>query len=194
MRAFRGEDTRGQVVSFLNEFRRRLSVVSVDSIGVAYNFGLHLRDCRFVVDMTNVATACESESQLGEQDPSRRFVNLKAQFYQGLADAFERDQIEGLVDETTIGQLAGILYEFDSHGRIKIESKESARPRGLPSPDRADALMLAMSRPYHKFEFIPVPTGRRLNSRWGQDSDDEDNGTSPETSRSRKIQRSHAYG
>jgi hypothetical protein len=34
-----------------------------------------------------------------------------------LADAFELDQVEGLVDDATIGQLAGILYEFNSQGR-----------------------------------------------------------------------------
>ena len=61
-------------------------------------------------------------------------MNLKACFYQALADAFERDQIEGLTDEATIGQLAGLLYELDSHGRMKIESKEQARARGVPRP------------------------------------------------------------
>lgn len=94
---------------FLNQFRRRLSVVWVDRIGVGRNFGLHLRDCRFPVELVNVAMACESKPHLGENDPARRFVNLKACFYQELADAFERDQVEGLVDEATIGQLARIL-------------------------------------------------------------------------------------
>src|SRR5271163_4777835 len=41
--------------------------------------------------------------------------------------------------------LSSILYEIDSHGRMKIESKEDARKRGVRSPDRADALMLALS-------------------------------------------------
>jgi hypothetical protein len=90
---------------------------------------------------------CESKPQLGENDPARRFVNLKACFYQALADAFERDQIEGLTDETTIRQLSGLLYELDSQGRMKIESKEQARARGVPSPDRAEALMLALGKP-----------------------------------------------
>jgi phage terminase large subunit len=53
-------------------------------------------------------------------------------------------QIEGLIDETTIGQLAGLLTEFDSLVLTKIESKEDARKRGVPSPDRAEALMLAL--------------------------------------------------
>jgi hypothetical protein len=49
MGAWRGEDTRGQVVNFLNEFRACLSLVRVDAIGVGHHFGLHLRDCRFPV-------------------------------------------------------------------------------------------------------------------------------------------------
>jgi phage terminase large subunit len=174
MGAWRGEDTRGQVVAFLNQFRARLAVVRVDSIGVGHNFGLHLRDCRFHVEMINVGMACESKPRMGENDPARRFVNLKAFFYQALADAFERDQIEGLSDEATIGQLAGLLYEVDSQGRMKIESKEQARARGVPSPDRADALMLAFSRPYQKFEYIPVPRRRPVFDERRFDDDDDD--------------------
>jgi hypothetical protein len=152
MGAWRGEDTRGQVVRFLNEFRSRLCLVRVDAIGVGHNFGLHLRDCRFPVEMVNVGKSCESKPNWGENDPARRFVNLKACYYQAVADAFERDQIEGLTDEMTIGQLAGLLYEVDSQGRTKIESKERARERGVPSPDRAEALMLALGQPRDKME------------------------------------------
>jgi phage terminase large subunit len=174
MGAWRGEDTRGQVVNFLNEFRAHLSIVRVDSIGVGHNFALHLRDCRFPVEMINVGMACESNPQLGESDPARRFVNLKACFYEELADAFERDHIEGLTDEATIGQLAGLLYELDSQGRMKIESKEQARARGVPSPDRGEALMLALCKPPQKFEYYSVRDLDRLRSESGEDFDDDD--------------------
>src|SRR6185312_5555400 len=65
-------------------------------------------------------------------------------------------QLEGLTDEATIGQLAGIRYELDGQGRIKIESKEQARARGVASPDRAEALMLALCRPPQRIEFYSV--------------------------------------
>jgi hypothetical protein len=164
MGAWRGEDTRGQVVNFLNRYRSRLSLVRVDAIGIGHNFTLHLRDCRFPVELINVAMACESDPQLGENDPVVRFVNLKACFYQTLADAFERDQVDGLTDETTIGQLAGLLYEFDAHGRMKLESKEQARARGVRSPDRADALMLALCKPRQKFEYYTARDLRHWTS------------------------------
>jgi len=80
------------------------------------------------------------------------------QFYQNLADAFEHDQIDGLTDDETLGQLADIKYEIDSHGRMKIEPKEKARQRGVRSPDRAEALMLALGKPRSIGEIKLVPT------------------------------------
>ncbi len=73
--------------------------------------------------------------------------------------------MQGLKDDLTIGQLAGMLYEIDSHGRIKIESKESARARGIASPDRADALMLALSKPPQKMEWFSVRDHPRLRAK-----------------------------
>jgi phage terminase large subunit len=170
MGAWRCEDTRGEVVRFLATYRTRLRSVRADSAGIGYNFGLHLKDQRFPVEMINVGMACESSPRLGENDPSRRFVNLKAQYYQVLADALERDEVQGLRDDLTIGQLAGLIYEIDSHGRTKIESKESARARGIPSPDRADALMLALCKPPVKYEYLTPRDLPHLRSQAAQTS------------------------
>ena len=178
MGAWRGEDTRGQVVSLLNEFRIRLSLVRVDAVGIGHNFGLHLRDHRFPVEMVNVGMSCESKPQMGENDPARRFVNLKACFYQTLADAIERDLVDGLVDEETIGQLSAILYELDSQGRMKIEAKEKARARGVPSPDRAEALMLALCKPPQRYEYLSIRDLQRVEQA-GDDRFYEDDYRSP---------------
>jgi hypothetical protein len=52
--------------------------------------------------------------------------------------------------------MAGILYELDAHGRTRIEPKEKAQARGVPSPDRAEALMLALGEESQCYEFISV--------------------------------------
>jgi hypothetical protein len=158
MGAWRGQDTRGEVVRFLAPYRSRLSTVRVDDIGIGHNFGLHLRDERFLVELVNVSMPCESRPGSYENDPVKRFANQKAQFYQTLADAFEHDQIDGLTDDETIGQLADIMYEIDSHGRMKIEPKEKARQRGVRSPDRAEALMLALGQSPSMGEIIMIST------------------------------------
>jgi phage terminase large subunit len=148
--AWRGEDTRGHVIRFMDKYRQHLSEVRVDSIGIGHNFGLHLRDHGYAVKLINVGMSCDNKPEMGENNPAQRFVNSKALYYQTLADLFERNEIEGLTDETTIGQLASLLYEVDSQGRIRIESKEKARVRGVGSPDRAEALMLALGKPFER--------------------------------------------
>ncbi len=148
--AWRGEDTRGAVVRFLEPYRRRLAAVRVDAIGIGHNFALHVRDEGFPVRLVNVGLACSSGPELGDNDPAKRFVNDKARFYRTLADIFERNEIEGLNDELTLSQLAQITYDIDSHGRLRIESKERASKRGVRSPDRAEALMLALGQPFER--------------------------------------------
>ena len=119
------------------------------------------------VEMVNVGLPCESRPKMGENDPARRFVNLKGSFYQSLADAFERDQVEGLTDEEIIRELSGLSYELDSQGGMKVESKEKARARGVPSPDRAEALMLALCKPPQRFEYYSIRDLPRLRQNAG---------------------------
>ncbi|MYL45044.1 terminase B [Virgibacillus halodenitrificans] len=51
-------------------------------------------------------------------------------------------------DEDIIGQLTTRKYTITSKGQIRLEAKEDMKKRGLKSPDRADALVLA---------FVPTP-------------------------------------
>src|SRR5262249_15035705 len=85
---------------------------------------------------------------VGERASDReRYANLKAQFYWGLRQRFQAGDVAGLTDERTIGQLAGIRYRHTARGQVEIERKEDARKRGVKSPDRAEAAMLAVARP-----------------------------------------------
>ena len=154
--AWRARDTLDEVARFLDPYLQRLTSVRVDAIGIGHNFGLYLQKKGFPVEFVNVAVPCENKPELRENNPSARFTNVKAYCYQNLADAFERDEIYGLTDDETIGQLAGIRYEVDGRGRIKIEPKEHARARGVSSPDRAEALMLALGEVPRVYEFISM--------------------------------------
>ena len=110
--AWRGQDTRGQVVAFLKPYLERLSLVRVDADGIGHNFALHLRSEGFRVEFVHVGLHVESRP--GPDDPSLRFFNLRAQYYQHVADLLQRDELDGLRDATTIGQLASIRYELDA--------------------------------------------------------------------------------
>jgi hypothetical protein len=51
------------------------------------------------------------------------------------------------VDSKTAAQLRGPNYGTNSSGQTVIESKKSMRERGIPSPDRAEAALLAIYEP-----------------------------------------------
>ena len=51
------------------------------------------------------------------------------------------------VDRKVATQLAGPTFKADSGGRIQIESKMEMKRRGVSSPDRAEAILLALYEP-----------------------------------------------
>ncbi|MCH7970773.1 MAG: terminase B, partial [Chloroflexi bacterium] len=73
------------------------------------------------------------------------FFNLRSELYDALRARFEEQTIVIPNDDDLIGQLAAIRVEYTSRGQLKIEPKETMRRRSLPSPDKADALLLAFA-------------------------------------------------
>jgi hypothetical protein len=75
-----------------------------------------------------------------------RFVNAPAEDYWTLRERFEQGAVDiDPDDEKLAAQLGSIKWGIDSRGRIKIESKDDMRKRGLPSPDPADAMAIALA-------------------------------------------------
>ena len=70
-------------------------------------------------------------------------ANLRAEGYWTLARRFRDHTIRIPRDVELIAELASLRYRYNSRGKVLMESKESMKKRGLPSPDKADALMLA---------------------------------------------------
>lgn len=89
-----------------------------------------------VVDMQPGAPARDAE----------HFANARAEWWWGIRQLFEDGDIDiDPLDDELASQLGAMRYTFTARGQIKIESKEDMRKRGLPSPDRADSLMLALA-------------------------------------------------
>lgn len=77
-------------------------------------------------------------------DDNILFLNARAEWYWGLRTMFEEGDIDiDALDDELASQLTSMRYKFTSRGQIVIESKDDMRKRGMPSPDRADAVMLA---------------------------------------------------
>lgn len=129
----------GDVVAALRPFNGELKKVFVDSVGIGYGLAQHLYDLDFPVSRVNAGAAARD---------SAKYVNFKAEMYWDFRLRAESGELAGLTDELTIAQLVGIRYRYDSKGRLEIESKEDARRRGVKSPDRAEAVILAFAKLY----------------------------------------------
>ena len=112
--------------------------VYVDEIGVGAGVVDRLRELGHPVRGVNVAHKAQQDGL---------YVNLRAEGYWTLRQRFMSGSISIPADNQLVGELAALRYGYDSQGRIKMESKDDIRKRGLPSPDKADALMLAFLAP-----------------------------------------------
>jgi hypothetical protein len=148
MRCWTQDDPRGEVLAALAPYKERKITVNVDVIGIGYNFALHIADSGYTVNHINVGSAPQDKE---------KYANAKAEYYWGLRERFQAGAVVGIEDETTIGQLAGIRYKPTARGQTAIESKEDARKRGVKSPDRAEAVMLAFATlPTREVTYAPA--------------------------------------
>ena len=129
-------DARGDCLRVLNTWKSHQPVVNIDSVGMGHYFAQHIADAGFNVNPINVGTS--------SSDPDR-FVNLKAQLYWHFREKLEEGVVNGLTDELTISQLTTIRSKYDPKGKLVIEPKKDMVKRGIASPDRAEALILAFA-------------------------------------------------
>lgn len=136
--------TCGWIAKWIRE--RNPAKVYVDEIGIGAGVKDRLIESGFT---------CVEGVNVGEQPSgydADRFTNKKAQYYWNIREQFERREIAlpDESDEVLESQLAQIEYSIDSRGRIKIKSKEEMAREGKPSPDRAEAFMLAFGVPVYQ--------------------------------------------
>ena len=83
----------------------------------------------------------------GAAQRPRRFFNRRSEIFWELRMLLERRLIAIPRDEELAGQLLGLRYDVSSSGQVRLEGKREMRKRGMPSPDKADALALAFLVP-----------------------------------------------
>ena len=115
--------------------------VYIDEIGVGAGVVDRLKELGHPVRGINVAHKARQ---------GKVFANLRAEGYWTLRERFTSGRITIPDDNQMVSELAALRYGYDSDGRIKMEAKDDMRKRGLPSPDKADALMLAFLAPSNR--------------------------------------------
>ncbi|MXW29554.1 MAG: hypothetical protein F4Z88_02050 [Chloroflexi bacterium] len=84
----------------------------------------------------------------GGRAPHRtRFYNMRSEFFWELRMLLNDGLLALPRDEELAGQLISLRYDVSSSGQVRLQGKREMRKRGLPSPDKADALALAFLVP-----------------------------------------------
>ena len=76
---------------------------------------------------------------------NQEFANIDAERWFSFRRALEKRLLILPADGELMKQLSSRRLQYDTKARIQLEPKDSMRARGLPSPDRADAVIGAVS-------------------------------------------------
>lgn len=117
-------------------------LLNVDVVGIGSGVYDRLEELEYPVYAVNVG---ESPT---DPDAKEKFFNLRAEIYWGLREVFKPDQGKSMIsiplDHELIKDLTELRYKYSSEKKIRIEDKEEMKKRIGRSPDKADALSLAM--------------------------------------------------
>jgi phage terminase large subunit len=141
IRSWRGLDlmqTVGRVVAEYEALSpsKRPKEILVDSIGLGSGVVDRLRELDLPVRGINVA---ESPSM------KETYMNLRSELWFKAKAWLEDRSCKLPPNDQLIAELTSIRYSFTSSGKMKAESKDEMRRRGLSSPDLADAFCLTMA-------------------------------------------------
>jgi len=73
------------------------------------------------------------------------YVNLRAELWGKMKNWLEQRGCALPKDDDLLAELTSPRYTFNSSGRLRLESKDEMKKRGLSSPDLADACILTLA-------------------------------------------------
>lgn len=127
-----------KVVNYAKEYGVAAEDISIDDNGIGQ--GLSYRVIELMDDQIN---------QINAQDKAKdreRFNMVKAEQYWAMRLWLVEDGGK-LIRDDGWGEIEELKYKEDSSGKLKMETKEEQRARGIPSPDTAESLMLTFTEP-----------------------------------------------
>lgn len=127
--------------------RYQMGPVVIDIVGIGLNVAPVIAEAGFYV----IGFQANARPR-----NTRDFYDAKSEIYWEARGFFEDGDISQLdpdgdehtapYDDTTRAQLSTIMWATTNRGKIRIEPKEQAKKRGVKSPDRAEALIMAFMR------------------------------------------------
>jgi len=121
-------------------------VVNIDDAGLGGGVTDRLREVkreqglsRMEINAVNAGSSARNDNYDEE-----KYENLGALLWGNLRDALGNGELSFPSDSELMAQLSTRKYGITSKGKIALEKKDDMKKRGLPSPDRADAVALAL--------------------------------------------------
>lgn len=152
-----GYRNRGGVLRKVYSARKQDLVKTRHAIAMHLNSHGYAHDIPAIIDVIGVGGGVVDELRAmnynvipfnGSERPMdpRRFQNKRAEHYWKMRTIFEAQEVDlDFLDDDLTAQLTGMKWGINRWGQIYIESKDDMKRRGLPSPDRADASMMALT-------------------------------------------------
>jgi len=118
------------------EFQDRPLSIYIDSIGLGSGVVDRLREMGLPAVGINVSESPAMKTT---------YVNLRAELWGKMKNWLEQRNCTLPKDDDLLAEITAPRYSFNSSGKLKIESKEEMKKRGLASPDLADACILTLA-------------------------------------------------
>ena len=136
------------------QFRRKNG--KVQTLGFNAGGAVYKPDAKYTDDKKNRDMFANIKAQAWWMVRDRFYKTWRAVHH---GDNYPEDQLISLSGglhelEYLTAELSRPQVDYDQNGRVKVESKKDMKKRGIPSPNRADALVMA---------FAPVQGGLNIN-------------------------------
>lgn len=123
-------------------------MVYVDPIGIGAGVADRLRELGLPITEVNVAETAP------DQD---RFIRLRDELWWRTREWFHGKDVCIPDDGVLIGELGDVHYDILSSGKLKVETKDEMKKRGVRSPDVADALVMTFAAPQLRWSEWQAP-------------------------------------
>lgn len=155
--------TVGRIVKEFHEtsVEKRPGAINVDVIGMGGGVVDRLRELGLPVRGINVGEAAAIDAA--------RYMRLRDELWFQAKDWFDSRAVTMPRDDALVSELVGPTYKIESSGKLKVESKDDMKKRGIKSPNKADAFCLtfaggdsvnlARHRPLAMMHYDPMSVG-----------------------------------
>lgn len=131
----------GTIATFIN--KDKPAKVFIDKVGL----GVGIYDRLIELGYGNIVIGVDAGAKPSNEEDHKRYFNLRAQMV-GKVKEWLEDAPAQIPDVDEIqADLLAPKYTYDSNQRLKIESKEDMRKRGVRSTDILDAIGLTFAYP-----------------------------------------------